>query len=269
MSSTLRWATNSFSWHPQYNKVQGEVTPERIVAEAAQAGAEGLEIDPERVSADLLARYGIALSGSSTGGDLFGPWTPADAAGIVATARAAAELGADYIFFTCAPKGGWGQSQEATDEELRRVGSHLNHLGQQVRAVGVRFALHNHAASPVGLEAELRLIREFTDPAWVDLYLDIGWAATAGGDPVTLIQEFGPRLGGFHFRNQRGAVPTQTLAEGDLDLAAILAAIHAVGYSGWGSLELWHRQDTEVTRSMLECQRESLAYLRELWSRLG
>ncbi len=45
--------------------------------------------------------------------------------------------------------------------------------------------------------------------------------------------------------------------------------IRALGYSGWGSLELWHREDTQVTRSMLECQKESLAYLRELWDRLG
>lgn len=269
MPSTIRLATNSFSWHPQYNKGLRDLTAEQIVAEAAQAGAEGLEIGPERVDAALLGRYGLALSGASTGGDLFGEWTPAETANIVATAQAAAALGADYIFFTCAPKGGWGQPQEATDEELRRVGIRLNDLGRQVRAAGVRFTLHNHAASPAGLEAELRLIREFTEPAWVDLYLDIGWAATAGGNPEALIREFGPRLGGFHLRNQRGAVPTQTLAEGELDLPAIVAAIHAVGYTGWVSLELWHREDTEVTRSMLECQQESLAYLRELWNRWG
>jgi inosose dehydratase len=264
MSETIRLATNSFSWLAQYNQDQTEKTAERIVAEAAQAGAEGLEIGPERVSTEMLARYGIALSGASTGGDLFGEWTAADTAGIVATARAAAALGADYLFFTCAPKGGWGQQQEATDEDLRRVGSRLDDLGKQVRTVGLRFGLHNHAAFLAGLDAELRLIREFTDPAWVDLYLDLGWAATAGGDPVALIYEFGPRLGGLHFRNQRGAVPTQTLAEGDLDLPAAVSALRAVGYAGWASLELWHRHDTVVTKSMLECQQESLAYLREL-----
>ena len=60
-------------------------------------------------------------------------------------------------------------------------------------------------------------------------------------------------------------MPTQTLEEGDLDLPGVVAAIQTVGYAGWIGLELWHRQDTLITRSMPECQQESLAYLRKLW----
>lgn len=45
---------------------------------------------------------------------------------------------------------------------------------------------------------------------------------------------------------------------------AVAAAVKEIGYEGWVSLELEHQEDTEVTRSMLKCQRESLSYMRQL-----
>ena len=261
----IRLATNSFSWNTTYNKGLPELDAAAICREAAACGAAGIEIEPSLVTAAQLADAGIALSGVSTGGPLFDDWSPADADAVVATAGQAKALGGEYVFFTAAPKGGWGAHEVVTTQDLSRAGERLTALATRVRAEGVALGLHNHAASAEGIAAEIALVRDHADPQQVGLYLDVGWAYCSDADPIALVRELGPRCMGFHFRNHRAdKVPTQTLAEGALDTAAIAQAILAAGYRGWVSLELWHRDDVTVTRTMAECQRESLTYLRSV-----
>lgn len=263
----IRLATNSFSWNPTYNKGIPELSGEDICRQAEEAGADGIEMDPSRVTAAQLAECSLALSGASTGGPLFDEWTPADADKVVATAAAARALGAEYVFFTCAPKGGWNAHETVTDADLSLAGERFNELGKRVRAEGVAIGLHNHAATAEGLAAELTLLRDHVDPAVIGLYLDIGWAYCADGDPVTLIGELASRCMGFHFRNHTvNKVPTQTLSEGELHIPAVVRAITETGYDGWVALELWHRQDVPVARNMVDCQEESLTYLHHLFA---
>ena len=236
-----------------------------ICREAAQCGADGIELDPTRVTASELAEAGIALSGASTGGPLFDAWTAEDADKVVATAAAARALGGAYVFFTAAPKGGWGAHELVTPDNLKLADERFTSLATRVRAEGLAIGLHNHAANPDGFAAELALVRDHVDPALVGLYLDLGWAYCSDADPVAVLGEFAGRLTGLHFRNHTpDKVPTQTLSEGALDMAAIAQAVRAAGYAGWVALELWHREDVPVTRAMVECQTESLAVLRGL-----
>lgn len=261
----IRFSTNSFSWHTTYNVGLEELDGPGICRQAAECGAEGIEIDPSRVTATELSALEIALSGASTGGPLFDEWTAADADKVVATAAATKALGGEYVFFTAAPKGGWGAHELVSDDNLKLAGERFTALATRVRAEGVAIGLHNHAANPEGFAAELSLLRDHVDPALVGLYFDMGWAYCSDADPAAVIGEFGPRLMGLHFRNHTpDKIPTQTLSEGALDLPGIAAAIRAAGYAGWAALELWHRQDVPVSKGMLECQRESLAYMRDL-----
>jgi hypothetical protein len=39
----------------------------------------------------------------------------------------------------------------------------------------------------------------------------------------------------------------------------VIRAIVAIGYDGWVALELWHREDVPVSRTMPECQAEAVA----------
>ena len=261
----IRFSTNSFSWNTTYNVGLPELDGPAICREAAHCGAQGIEIDPSRVTAADLREAGISLSGASTGGPLFDEWTVAHEDGVVATAAAARVLGAEYVFFTAAPKGGWGACEPVTRDNLKLAGERFCTLAARVRAEGVVIGLHNHASNPDGFAAELALVRDFVDPALVGLYFDMGWAYCSDADPVAVIGEFAPRLMGLHFRNHTpDRVPTQTLDEGALDMSAIAAALRAAGYSGWAALELWHREDVPVSRSMADCQAESLACLKEL-----
>lgn len=261
----IRFSTNSFSWNTTYNVGLPELDGPDVCRQAAQCGAEGIEIDPSRVTAADLATAGLALSGASTGGPLFDEWTAADEDKVVATAAATRALGGEYVFFTAAPKGGWGAHEAVSSDCLKLAGERFSALAVRVRAEGVAIGLHNHAANPDGFAAELALVREHVDPALVGLYLDLGWAYCSEGDPVRVLAEFSGRLTGLHFRNHTAdKVPTQTLSEGELDMPAIAEAVRAAGYEGWVALELWHRNDVPLTKGMQECQGESLAYLRGL-----
>ena len=261
----IRFSTNSFSWNTTYNVGLPELDGPAICRQAAECGAEGIEIDPSRVTAADLGEIGIALSGASTGGPLFDEWTAADEDKVVAVAAATKALGGDYVFFTAAPKGGWGAHELVTEDNLKLAGERFTALARRVRAEGIAIGLHNHAANPAGFAAELALLRDHVDPALVGLYFDMGWAYCSEAAPAAVMAEFGPRLMGLHFRNHTAdRVPTQTLTEGALDLPAIAAAITATGYEGWAALELWHREDVPVSKAMPECQRESLAYMGKL-----
>lgn len=262
----IRLATNSFSWHPTYNRNVPDLPALEICRQARRAGADGIEMDPSRIGAAELAELGLALCGASTGGPLYDDWTVEHADKVVSVAAGVKAAGGDYVFFTAAPRGGWGKRQEVPEKALADAGERFNVLARRVRAEGVAIGLHNHADFPGGLEAELALLRRHTDPALVGAYLDLGWAFVAGGDPAALAAELLPRCIGFHFRNHRGdKAPAETLSEGAIDMAAAARAIKAGGYSGWVGLELWHREDATLTKSMVECQAESLRFLRGLF----
>ena len=49
-----------------------------------------------------------------------------------------------------------------------------------------------------------------------------------------------------------------------MDLASFVRTLKEIGYAGWLTTELWHRQDMEITRSLLEDQKMSVQLLRKL-----
>lgn len=262
----IRITTNSFSWNPDYNTtVERNLDGPGICRQAAGCGAQGIEIAPALVTARQLSEIGIALSGASTGGPLFDEWTPRDADKVLEVASGVRKLGGEYVFFTAAPKGGWGADVPVSTENLKVAGERFTQLAERVRAEGIAIGLHNHASTPQGLAAELALLREHVDPAQVGVYLDVAWAFCAGGDPLGLIAEFRGRCVGYHLRNLRAdTVPTAGLADGVLDIPAIVRAIVACGHQGWLGLELWHRKDVQSARPMIECQQEAILYLKAL-----
>jgi sugar phosphate isomerase/epimerase len=52
--------------------------------------------------------------------------------------------------------------------------------------------------------------------------------------------------------------------EGEVDIPDFIQALKDIDYSGWLSLELWHREDTFAKRTLKEDTRRSIQYLREL-----
>jgi len=258
-------ATNRWPWSSEAKRPQAEKTLDNFLREAVESGCDVVECAGEGV-AEGVKRYGLKVCGTYAGGPFHLPWNALDAEQkLLAPAREVARLGGDYLAVNSDPKGTWAKRERKSEDDLKLQGENLSRLAREVKPLGLRVILHNHAnTNPLHLD-DLRSVTECADPS-VGVCLDTGWAITSGDDPVARARALGRRLTGLHLRNQFGEVPAEWLGEGDMDLAAFIKALKDNGYPGWLTTELWHRQDVKVTRSLCEDQKRSVALLRRLWS---
>jgi sugar phosphate isomerase/epimerase len=126
-----------------------------------------------------------------------------------------------------------------TADDWTRLARRLNEAGAQLGREGIRLGYHNHnlefAPLPSG-EPAIELLISVTDPALVDLEVDVGWVAAAGVDPAGFLTRHGPRVGQVHLKDLKAAAPNTTLrlataqvGEGVQDWPAIVEAIGQTG----------------------------------------
>ena len=257
-------ATQRYSWSSELGRPAEEKTLDTFLHEAAQVGYEGVEAYEEGIG-ELLNTYGLKLAGAYAGVDGQLPWDEMMADGqAMATARAIAELGADYLAVNCNPKGAWNDRQRKTEDELKLQGENLGRLAAEVAPLGLSVVMHNHAnRNDLHLD-DIRSVTEYA-PDGVGIMLDTGWALTSGDDPLARLRELGSRVRAVHLRNQFGDRPTEWLGEGEMDMAECIATLKQLGYNGWLTTEIYYRPDTVLTRSHLDNQRRNVELLRQLW----
>lgn len=136
-----------------------------------------------------------------------------------------------------------------------RLAERLSKIGEQVVAGGLKFAYHNHDFELAKVDGEttiLDLIASETDPAVVNIELDIYWAYFAGGDSVSLTQRYAGRVPLVHAKDLKSVTERRDapIGEGIVDWAAFVPVARAAGVK-WYIVE----QDTpddpvgDVTRS--------------------
>ena len=147
----------------------------------------------------------------------------------------------------------------------------MNEIGAAAKAMGMRFAYHNHPAEFLkydGVLAFHELLR-LTDPALVALELDIGWAAAAGLDPAEVLDHHADRIELLHIKDiattQRTPhriaddLTTVPVGSGSIDWKGVLAAARRAPINGW-----FVEQEPPFTRPVLDQMGESIAFLRGL-----
>jgi inosose dehydratase len=120
------------------------------------------------------------------------------------------------------------------------------------RGRGFQPVFHHHTSTYVEGVEEIERLLEDSD---VDLLLDSGHLAVAGGDPVAALADWGDRIGAIHIKDVRLDVlegvkaeraDTLTawrrglfcaLGDGDVDLDGFCGALAAAGYEGWVVVE--------------------------------
>lgn len=128
-------------------------------------------------------------------------------------------------------------------------------------ARGMLDGLLDHAEAKgvgLGLEAEPGLLLETTaeaaafvaevDHPRLGLNLDIGHAVVAGEDPAAMIRLHHARILHLHLEDIRGGKHFHRIpGQGDVDFAAIAAALREVGYGGFASVEVYpYRADPDA-----------------------
>ncbi|NLL43306.1 MAG: myo-inosose-2 dehydratase [Firmicutes bacterium] len=165
-----------------------------------------------------------------------------------------------------------------TDAEWDRLVDGLHHLGALAHEKGMQIVYHHHMGTGVQTFPEVERLMGATDPELVSLLLDTGHIAFAGGDPVKMIEKFGPRIKHVHFKDLRAeveqAVETEQLSflqgvkrgvftvpgDGRIDFVPIIDGLNEIDYKGWIVVEA--EQDPALAPP-LEYARKARAYIKE------
>ncbi len=134
----------------------------------------------------------------------------------------------------------------------KRVAEQLDSLSERAAARGIVATLHPHVGTIVETAEEID--RVLTTSA-IGLCLDTGHALIGGADPVAIAREASDRIKHVHLKDvdlawaqrvQAGEIAYSSavaqgmykpLGEGQVDIAAIVKAMEAIGYDGWYVLE--------------------------------
>jgi L-ribulose-5-phosphate 3-epimerase len=103
------------------------------------------------------------------------------------------------------------------------------------REMGVRFNLENHPQKSA--DELLKIVAGGND--WLGICIDMGWLGTQGASGPDIIRACGPLVRHTHVKDVKavGGHETCLLGEGIAQVAACIATLKGMGYSGWYSWE--------------------------------
>jgi len=206
---------------------------------------------PDELTGELAAR-GLGL----TGGFVFEPLhDPARHAETATIARAVADriAGAGGRFLVVidavTPERARTAGRRAAARRLDRHGvAALRRIVREIAAIahgfGLRPVLHPHAGTYIEFDDEVERLLD-----WAELCLDTGHWLYAGQDPVRAYERWSDRIPYLHLKDldrarrdgdfwgsvRAGAF--RPLGDGDLDAAALFAALERRGFAGWAIVE--------------------------------
>ena len=242
-----------------------ELTPERVLAEMSGLGLTATELGPtgflgstpQAVRAQL-AEHGMRLIGG------FLPVTMhVDPDLDLADARAAMQVlaagGSEVVVLAAQSiNGSYDRKIVMTEDEWQVFLGNLQRLQEIATELGLVCTLHPHVGTAIEDRASVLHLIESSD---VLICLDTGHLLIGGMHPSELLALAADRVAHVHLKDVDSAV-AQTVAggetsyieavraglytrlgDGDLDIAAIVGSLEAVGYQGWYVLE----QDAALT----------------------
>ena len=268
--------------------------PERVLFEMAGLGLKASELgalgylgdEPEQIEA-LLSRYSLGAVGG------FVPLVlhePAARDRAEQDAERAARLlhgaGGTYFVTAVVVDDEWSRPFELDAHQWDDLVSGLDTVERVCARHGLIQVLHPHIGTLVERAEQVQQVIERSTVRWC---LDTGHLSIGGVDPVSFAAEHADRVGLVHLKDvDLSLAPDvlehkmslldgtraglfRALGRGEVDVAAIVAALEASGYSGWYVLE----QDTaiaaEATGSVNPAAdvRVSIDYLNEVAASMG
>lgn len=168
-----------------------------------------------------------------------------------ATIEYARTLGLDYVICSSPwaanpahledyPGGSWeGTLHAMTLDDWKWNAEQFNKIGRKMHEAGLRFGYHNHTMEfrKTNGNTGYEVLLKDTDPHYVTLELDCGWAAAAGQNPAKLMRSHPTRFSMLHLKDLKpapaGTEPDQRhstiIGEGVVDFRPIFAAAKSIG----------------------------------------
>jgi sugar phosphate isomerase/epimerase len=217
---------------------------------------------PEAVETfDLPAvQAAIAKSGLKCAGIYTPGWGGADeaerhqhATAIAKCAGFVAALGGDHVTST-------GAGTQGDAAALARVGECAREVLAQLPAASpVRLCLEPHFGNVLQDPADFATVLEGCDDPRLGLCVDTGHFNSAHVDTPAFIRQWGPRIYNVHLKDHL-CTTSVGIGRGEVDLAAIVAALCEVGYEGGLTVEL----EVEDPQNLPRYTQEAYVYLHGL-----
>jgi inosose dehydratase len=242
--------------------------PQRVLAEmrdlglkASELGAIGYLGDDPKVIAALLSSFSLGAVGGFVPVALHEPAPKRvlerDA---VQAARLLAGSGGTYFVTAAVVDADWSPPFEPDGHQWDEFASGLTMVEGICADYGLSQVLHPHVGTLVERAEHVEQVLQRSDVNWC---LDTGHFAIGGTDPVAFASEHADKIGLVHLkdvdlslapavREHRATSLEATraglfraLGRGGVDIAAVVKALEAKGYSGWYVLE----QDTTIAET--------------------
>ncbi|HEX6447409.1 MAG TPA: TIM barrel protein, partial [Streptosporangiales bacterium] len=161
--------------------------------------------------------------------------------------------GADTLVLAAATGvDGYEQRTELTADQWQTLFGNVAAATERAAERGVRVAVHPHVGTAIEGPADVDRLLDGSPAA---LCLDTGHLLVGGTDPVRLARAAAARVGHVHLKDVHASLAERVrsgrlgyldavrqgmfapLGKGDVDVAAIVAALDAAGYQGWYVLE--------------------------------
>jgi inosose dehydratase len=230
-----------------------QLSPERVLREMREVGLTATEFGPDGFlpSDELLRELGLRAVGGFVPVVLHDPEhePQLDLDRFVAA-------GADTLVLAAATgQEGYDTRPELDAEGWLRLLTNLDKLDAQARERGIKAVLHPHVGTMVEQTVEVQRV---LDGSGIGICLDTGHLLIGGTDPVALAERAGDRIAHVHAKDVDDSIAARVrsgqltytdavsagmyrpIGDGDVDFAAVAAALRRHDYDGWWVLE----QDT-------------------------
>jgi inosose dehydratase len=254
---TIHVGTAPDSWGVWHASDPRQTPWQRFLDEVGEAGYDAIELgpfgylptEPRRV-AEELSKRSLQLAGGTISVDL------PSADGWERSRETAARvcdvlehLGAHFLVLLD------NGPRELDDAGWSRLRDTTHRLAEYTATRGIASVFHPHGDTSIQFEPEIERFLELTDPALVNLCLDVGHHAYAGGDAVIFFQKYHARVPYLHLKDVDAAISRRAIQEdwrmgravdegafvdlgqGTVDLDALNRVADEVGYDGWGIVE--------------------------------
>ena len=235
-----------------------QLAVERVLGEMAGLGLTATELGPdgflpaaapERLA--LLDAVGLRALGGFLPVVLFDGHDPLPQ--VDAFADAVTALGADVVVVAAATgRDGYDTRPELDDDQWSVLLANLDRIAARASERGVTATLHPHVGTMVETGDEVQRV---LDGSRIALTLDTGHLLVGGSDPVALARRVPERVAHVHLKDVDVRLAAEVargrrsyseavrdgmyrpLGHGDVDVAALVAALEGAGYRGWYVLE--------------------------------
>ncbi|GAF89312.1 unnamed protein product, partial [marine sediment metagenome] len=125
-----------------------------------------------------------------------------------------------------------GEKPRFTDKQWGMLVVGLEIIGKQAKDMGMKIVYHHHMGTGVQTRAEVDCLMKSTNPELVYLLADTGHITFSGGEALSLVKDYAPRIKHVHLKDIRSNVLKEVKEKGMCFLDAVRAGVFTVPGDG-------------------------------------